>query len=105
MSEGYAGLCIGGPMAGQRAVAKSQSLYVDTKPDLPPLSAGPTPIPDTLAIERVRYQWLHTGGFGLWIIEGMTLLDAVEAMALAYEAAHKTEPRPRRTRNAGEARQ
>lgn len=86
----YAGLCIGGPMAGQRAVAKSQSLYAETKPDLPPLSAGPmTEVPSTLSIERVRYQWLHTGGFGLWIVEGMTLLDAVTAMALAYEQVNK----------------
>lgn len=91
MSTEYAGLCIGGPLAGEQAVSGCQRLEVAERPDLPILG-GPEPIPSgTMTTKRHRYTWLHTGGFGLWIIEGMTLLDAVKAMALAYAAMHAGE--------------
>jgi len=85
----YSGLCIGGPLDGRCAVSRTQRLQADEKPDLPPISAGPTEIPTDMAITRHTYLWLHTGGLGLWLVEGTTLQDAIQAMALAYAEARR----------------
>jgi len=86
----YSGLCIGGPLDGQCAVSKTQRLQADELPALPPISASPVKeIPADMGITRHTYLWLHTGGLGLWLVEGTTLQDAIQAMALAYMEAHK----------------
>jgi len=60
---------------------------VTDRPALPILGPG-EPIPDIKTTEHT-YNWLHVGGFALWIISPMTLHEAVEAMALAYEVVNK----------------
>lgn len=89
MSTQYAGLCIGGPMAGQQAVSATSKLKVTERPQLPKLRTGPpVALGGEIAVRDHTYNWLHTGGFGLWIIEGMNLHEAMEQLALAYVTVH-----------------
>lgn len=84
MSTQYAGLCIGGPMAGQQAVAATNRLKVQERPPLRTMLEESLREAPEITVTDHTYNWLHTGGFGLWIIEGMNLHQAIEAMALAY---------------------
>jgi hypothetical protein len=87
MSAQYAGVCIGGPMAGQSAVAQTPTLKAEVRPPLKKmLQASLDQTLDVSAPEHttVLYNWLHTGGLGLWIVSGMNMNDAITAMAEAY---------------------
>lgn len=81
--ESYAGLCVGGPLAGKSVAYQHQRMEVDVRPPLPVLNAGEA-IPADLTTTRITYNWHHTGAQGLWIPQGETLHDAINAMALAY---------------------
>lgn len=90
----YAGLCIGGPLAGQSVVSQSTILVVETHPPTKMLReavvlAEREKRPPDIRVGQVRYHWLHTGGLGLWIVEGKTMNDAIEMMAVAYAASCK----------------
>jgi hypothetical protein len=75
-------------MAGQRAVSRTQHLRVAERP-APAILGGPEPISEGMVAKDHLYNWLHVGGFALWIISPMTLHEAMAQMALAYEAVNK----------------
>lgn len=85
MAQQFAGLCVGGPMAGLSMVNDTRKLVVETRPpvsfDLNTLVPAPG---DTFTITTMFYNWHHTGALGLWIPDGMSLHDAIETMAQAY---------------------
>ena len=88
----YAGICIGGPIAGQSHVFWGTVCEVDEY-DPGKLAAGPTP--GRIAINsmdakttRHTYNWLNIGGIGLWIISTMTLEDALKDILVAYAEKH-----------------
>lgn len=79
----YAGLCIGGPMAGQSNVARATVFKVQVQPPKELREQLERSVADE-DWKDVSYNWLHTGGLGLWIVEGMNMNDAIQAMAEAY---------------------
>lgn len=79
----YAGLCIGGPMAGQANVSRSNVFKVQVQAPKNLKEQLEASVADT-PWETITYNWLHTGGLGLWIVEGMNMNDAISAMAEAY---------------------
>lgn len=82
----YAGLCVGGPLAGKSVSHRHQKMKVESF-ERPPLKAqleASVAGEDIVPAEEQFYQWLHTGGQGLWIFQGLTLHDAINEMATAY---------------------
>jgi hypothetical protein len=88
VSKQYAGVCIGGPMAGQAAVASTPTLKAEVRPPLKTMLEEslrePESSMDVIEHTTVIYNWLHTGGLGLWIVSGMNMNDAITAMVKAY---------------------
>lgn len=82
----YAGICVGGPLAGKMCVSASTHLAVDTPPPLPSLVGGPQPLPldVRVTVTRTSYHFDRIAGVGLWILEGETLADAMGTLALVY---------------------
>lgn len=74
----YAGLCVGGPLAGKSIAYPHQKMPVQLR-DPFPVFGEEAAMPST-----VSYNWHHTGAQGFWIPQGETLHDAINAMALAY---------------------
>lgn len=88
----YAGLCVGGPMAGKSAVSRTTVLRVEERPvatlrDKLEASVSDGPMPD-LEVTTHTYHWLHMGGYALWIIDTLNAHDAIKEMAVAYAEKH-----------------
>lgn len=83
--ESFAGLCVGGPLAGKSIAYPHQKMKVEEferqplRTALEQSLAAPGAIP-----EPITYNWHHTGAQGFWIPEGQSLHDAINAMAVAY---------------------
>lgn len=81
----YAGLCVGGPLAGKSIAYPHQKMKVEQferqplRTALEQSLAAPGAIP-----EPITYNWHHTGAQGFWIPDGESLHDAINTMALAY---------------------
>lgn len=83
--ESFAGLCVGGPLAGKSIAHPTQRLKVeqfDRKPLKEALEASLAA--DIAPAEPFTYNWHHTGAQGFWIPEGETLHDAINTLATAY---------------------
>lgn len=78
-TNSYAGLCVGGPLAGQSIAHQTQRLV--TKAYNAGKLGGPS---EGSAIEEFAYNWHHTGAQGFWIPLGESLHDAINTLALAY---------------------
>ena len=83
MSGTYEGLIVGGPWAGKRVSNDKRSMTVHEMTPAPIGSKTP-PEPPT----HHRYDHVHTGAFGLWIHQSLTLRTALLEMASAYEREH-----------------
>lgn len=81
----YAGLCVGGPLAGKSIAYPHQRMQVEQF-ERPPLREAleASVAGEMTAAEPITYNWHHTGAQGFWIPQGETLHDAINAMALAY---------------------
>lgn len=82
----YAGLCVGGPLAGKSIAYPHQKMPVALQPERCrdpkcPNASGPA---HHHGAEEARYNWHHTGAQGFWIPEGETLHDAINTLATAY---------------------
>lgn len=105
--EKFAGLCIGGPMAGQQVVNQSQILKCEERPPLKsaleaslsdspprcrdkkcPSARGPIHHHGWPEIKTHTYHWTSIGPFALWIHESTDLNHALDAMAQAYQEKH-----------------
>jgi hypothetical protein len=64
----YAGLCVGGPLAGKSIACPDQSLLVAERGES----------------RTFTYNWHHTGAQGFWIPIGESLHDAINTLAVAY---------------------
>lgn len=86
----YAGLCVGGPLAGKSVSHPHQKMkleHFERRPLKEALEASLQPPEPPL--EPVIYNWHHTGAQGFWIPEGQSLHDAINTLAQAYvEACH-----------------
>lgn len=81
----YSGLAIGGPYAGSLIAHRSQVFEcLESRPVL--LRDGP-PI-GTVPVSAERYHWHLVEGHGLWILEGQTLADAFNELAVGYQELH-----------------
>lgn len=105
----FSGLCIRGPMDGQRATMQTTKLQVEVRSPQPPLSAS---IDDrakalTAETETIWYDWTEIDGSSYWLLDGDTPESATEhvaevigftAMASRYEqliARQKDDARDR----------
>ena len=78
-TNSYAGLCVGGPLAGKSVAHQHQTMKVQS------YNAGKLGAPTTeSAIEDFVYNWHHTGAQGFWIPQGESLHDAINTLAVAY---------------------
>lgn len=89
MSDKYAGLCIGGPMAGQTIVQSHQHFYCEEFEKLPLREALEKSVEGvTRSITPSQYRWQHIGPFALWLHESTDLNQALNDMAVAYQEKH-----------------
>lgn len=86
----YAGLCVGGPLAGKSISHPHQKMKLEQferRPLKEALEASLQSLPPPM--EPVIYNWHHTGAQGFWIPEGQSLHDAINTLAQSYvEACH-----------------
>ena len=83
--ERFAGLCVGGPLAGKSIAHPTQRLKVEQFVRMPLKEALEASVAAEIApAEPVIYNWHHTGAQGFWIPQGETLHDAINTLALAY---------------------
>lgn len=83
----YAGLCVGGPLAGKSISYPHQKMKLEQFERMPLKAALEASLQPPL--EPVIYNWHHTGAQGFWIPEGQSLYDAINTLAQAYvEACH-----------------
>lgn len=83
--ESYAGLCVGGPLAGKSIAHPSQRLQMEQFQRMPLKEAPEASVAADIApAEPFVYNWHHTGAQGFWIPQGETLHDAINALATAY---------------------
>lgn len=83
----FAGMCVGGPLAG--------SMIAKPNPSFRIRSLGTMPVTDQDFIrmrsdiaemtQEVSYTWVQLAGPGFWLITGMNVTDAIVEMAGAYE--------------------
>lgn len=86
----YAGMCIGGPMAGQAIVKDKQTFKVMQMPGRPRdrICKDSKVALDHSAPAETRYVWHHLGPFAIWIHETLDLATALAEMTLAYSEKH-----------------
>lgn len=83
----FAGMCVGGPLAGSMIAKQNSSFRVR--------SLGTMPVTDHDFI-RMRsdiaemtsetiYTWVQLSGPGFWLVAGMNVTEAIVEMAGAYE--------------------
>jgi hypothetical protein len=72
-ANNYAGLCVGGPLAGKAIAYQHQAMPVVMS------------VTNRGQRKTFIYNWHHTGRQGIWIPQGETIHDAITAMALAYQ--------------------
>lgn len=86
----FAGLCVGGPLAGKSISHPHQKMKLeqfDRRPLKEALEASLQPPGEPM--EPIIYNWHHTGAQGFWIPEGQSLHDAINELALAYVEKHR----------------
>lgn len=87
MAEQYAGLCVGGPLAGQSIAHFRRTLPITERSHPMILEHYDSAVESRRVpiVEPVfKYNWHHTGAQGFWIPEGQSLHDAINTMAQAY---------------------
>lgn len=86
MSRHYAGLIIGGPMAGQSIAMAAPTLEVEQQT---PARWKPNATKPTQGITTERYTWMEIAGLGLWVLEGTTPMEAMNELAMGYMGSLK----------------
>lgn len=90
MAETYAGLCVGGPLAGKSISHPHRQMKLEQFERRPLKDAlGASLRPPVPPPEPIIYNWHHTGAQGFWILEGQSLHDAINELALAYMEKHR----------------
>lgn len=84
MMKRYAGLCVGGPLAGQRLEAEGPGYCVPVR-----INAPLTP-PDAVSMTDVihTYTFHRIDGVGFWFEQGRPTSDMMVELAAAYEGVH-----------------
>ncbi len=90
MSKQYAGICIGGPNAGQKIICQGQRLqtYIRVGTRRIQHENGYSPI--SVQMQTHEYYYQELGDFGLWIYQGMTPFEAIQALIDSYAVQHLT---------------
>lgn len=86
----YAGMCIGGPMAGQAVAKREQSFKVMSQPERcrEPTCKDSKVIHHHGSPAETIYLWHHLGPFAIWIHETLDLATALAEMTIAYSEKH-----------------
>lgn len=86
----YAGLCVGGPLAGKSISHPHQKLKLEQFERRPIREALEVSLRPPLPPEEpFFYNWHHTGAQGFWIPDGQSLHDAINTLAEAYVEKHR----------------